>query len=186
MKYLKRTLLALAVLILLFLFAGLPYFRAQTKKFSPERNAAYEGNGMDLTVHYCAPFKKGRVIFGELVPFGKVWRTGANEPTTLTTMSDIEIVDKPLPKGTYSLWTIPGPDHWKVILNRTVPSWGVSILSGGNETTRDPEADVVNLEIPVTRLPDTAEQFSITFDGASPVNLVLTWDQTQVKVPIYP
>ena len=80
MKVLKWILIVLAALALLFYFVAMPYLKEQTKKNSPQKTVVYTENGMDLTLKYSSPFKKGRVIFGELVPYDAVWRTGANEP----------------------------------------------------------------------------------------------------------
>ena len=79
--------------------------------------------------------KKGREIFGGLVPYNEVWRTGANEATTLTVNKDIKFGDQRLPAGTYSLWTIPQQTQWTVILNSEIPGWGVS---WGAKAARNP------------------------------------------------
>ncbi|MBX2974364.1 MAG: DUF2911 domain-containing protein, partial [Flavobacteriales bacterium] len=124
--------------------------------------------------------KKGREIFGELVPYGKVWRTGANEATTIEVNKDIRVGGLPLAAGKYTLWTIPQATSWTVILNSKSYSWGVTY---GGEAQRDPAADVVNVEVPVQELPDVVEQFTIDVT-AEPAALNLTWDRTAVSVPI--
>lgn len=184
MKILKWILIILAALLLLFYFVGMPYLREQTKKHSPEKTAAYTFKGFDLSVNYNSPFKKGRVIFGELVPYDVVWRTGANEPTTFETRSDIFVVDKALPAGKYSLWTKPGKESWTVMFNSEIPDWGVTISSGGQETTRDPEQDIVQVEITVEQLNESVESFTIDFQDEGQLYLRLYWDKTQVKVPL--
>lgn len=184
MKALKWILGILIVLAVLFFTVGQPYMKAQTKKNSPEKTATYAKNDMDLSVKYSSPFKKDREIFGALVPYGAVWRTGANEPTTFTTTSDIKIIDKELPAGTYALWTKPHPESWEVMFNKEIPEWGVTMLSGGKETTRDPETDVVHVEVPSEELSQAQEQFTIAFEEGNQLYLTLAWDQTKVKVPI--
>ncbi len=184
MKILKWILIVLVALILLFWFVGMPYMRKQTKKHSPETTAAYTMNGFDLPVKYSSPFKKDRIIFGELVPYDAVWRTGANEPTTFETRSAIKVIDKSLPSGQYSIWTIPGKSVWQVIFNEEIPDWGVTFSSGGLETTRDAEKDVVVVEVPVVQLPESVESFTIDFEDDEQLYLRLYWDQTQVKVPL--
>ncbi len=184
MKFLKRLLIVLVVLSLFFFIFGKPYLQEQTKKHSPEKTATYQKNGMDLAVKYSSPFKKNRVIFGELVPYNKIWRTGANEPTTFTTNTDISIIDKKLSAGTYSLWTRPKKESWEVMFNKEVPEWGVTILSGGAETTRDPEQDVVQVETPTENLSTTQESFTIDFEENEQLYLIFSWNQTKVKVPI--
>jgi hypothetical protein len=184
MKIIKRLALVLLIVFGLFYFLGLPYLRKQTKKISPERVTSYTYKGADLSVHYSAPHKKNRVIFGELVPYGQVWRTGANEPTTFTTSKNLTIVDKNLPKGTYSLWTIPNKDSWQVIFNTEVPDWGVSLISGGKKTTRDPEKDVLQVEVPTSKLDQPIDQFIISFSQEEPMYLSLAWDTTKISIPI--
>ena len=184
MRILKWILIVLAALILLFYFIGMPYLREQTKKHSPERTSTYVQDGFDVTVNYSSPYKKDRVIFGELVPYDVVWRTGANEPTTFETKSDIRVIDKSLPAGKYSLWTKPGKESWMVMLNKEVPDWGVTFSSGGLETTRDPEQDIVQVEVPVMNLTSTSESFTIDFEDGEQLYLRIYWDRTQVKVPL--
>ncbi len=184
MKFIKWLLIVLAVLGLLFFFVLGPYMREQTKKHSPQETAAYSQNGLDLSVKYSSPAKKGRVIFGELVPYNVVWRTGANEPTTFTTATDIRIIDKDLPAGTYSLWTEPGKESWSVIFNTEVPDWGVTILSGGAETTRASEKDVIKVNVPVEETAQTVENFTIDFANTEQLYMDISWDNTIVKVPI--
>lgn len=184
MKILKWILIVVVAFALLFYFIGMPFLRDQTKKHSPEKTASYTNNGMDLTVNYSSPFKKGRVIFGELVPYDVVWRTGANEPTVFTTKTDITIIDKPLPAGTYSLWTKPGPTEWEVMFNKEVPDWGVTISSGGRETTRNPSSDVVHVTVPARETEEIVESFTISFEDNGQLYLSLSWDTTKIQVPI--
>ncbi|MET6990178.1 DUF2911 domain-containing protein [Sediminicola arcticus] len=184
MKVLKWILIIVIVIGPLFYFVGQPYLKEQTKKNSPEKIAAYKVDGMDMTVNYSSPFKKDRIIFGDLVPYNVVWRTGANEPTTFTTATDIKIMDNNLPAGTYSLWTKPGKEQWEIIFNKEVPDWGVTILSGGKNTTRKPEQDIVNVVVPTTYSTEVLESFTIAFEGKEPVFLTMAWDKTKVSIPI--
>ena len=78
----------------------------------------------EFTIDYHRPSVKGRKIWGDLVPYGKVWRTGANEATTIAFTDDVTIDGKPLPKGTYSLHTVPGPNEWTIIFNKVAKQWG--------------------------------------------------------------
>ena len=184
MKALKWILGILVVLVLLVVFVGMPYARKQTKKHSPERTAVYQENGMDMAVAYCSPSKKGREIFGGLVPFDKVWRTGANEPTTFATTTNIKVGGETLEAGTYSVWTVPGETQWKVIFNDEIPDWGVTISSMGRETTRNPERDVMALMVNVEELDAVEEMFTIDFEENDGLNLSFAWDKTKVNVPI--
>lgn len=183
MRFLKW-LIVIVVLGLLFRFAGMPFLQKQTKKHSPEKTSTYTENGFDIMVNYSSPSKKGRVIFGKLVPYEMVWRTGANEPTTFTTKTDIKVIDKKLRAGTYSLWTIPNEQSWKVMFNEEVPDWGVTVLSGGKETTRDAAADFVRVEVPIKKITESVESFTIDFEDSNELFLTLSWDDTKVSVPI--
>ncbi len=184
MKFLKWLLIILVVLGLLSYFFIWPYMQEQTKKISPEETNTYVQNGFDLSVNYSSPAKKDRVIFGELVPYNAVWRTGANEPTTFTTANAIRIDDQELPAGTYSLWTIPGEENWSVIFNTEIPDWGVSLFSGGKETARTPEKDIIKVEVPVVETATTIEKFTIDFSDNQNLSMDISWDTTMIKVPI--
>lgn len=187
MKALKWIVGILAALLLLGYFVGLPYLREQTKKQSPERIATFEEDGLTLKVTYCSPSKKGREIFGGLVPYGAVWRTGANEPTTFHSVTDLVVEGQALPAGDYSLWTIPGPQQWTVIFNREIPDWGVTLSSLGKKTTRDPQADVLQVKVPVVPPVEGGAEFHENFlidftTRGEGLFLRFAWDTTQVLV----
>ena len=184
MKFLKRLIISLVVLGALFFFVGMPFLQTQTKKYSPEKTTSYVLKGAELQVNYSSPSKEDRVSFGELVPFGKVWRTGANEPTTFTNSDTVKIMDKDLPPGTYSIWTIPNKNSWKILFNKNVPDWGVSLLSGGQETTRDAEQDALQVEIPVRELTVPVEDFTMLFEDENQLYLNLSWDTVKIRIPI--
>ncbi|MFT5738508.1 MAG: hypothetical protein ACJAU2_001230 [Maribacter sp.] len=184
MKFLKRLLIFLVVLGALFFFVGMPLLQTQTKKHSPEKTTSYVLKGAELRVNYSSPSKKDRLIFGELVPFGKVWRTGANEPTTFTNSETVKIIDKDLLPGTYSIWTIPEKNSWNVIFNKEVPDWGVTLLSGGQKTTRNAEQDVLQVEIPVRELTIPVEDFTMLFEDDNQLYLNLSWDTVKIRIPI--
>ncbi|PJB11366.1 MAG: hypothetical protein CO119_11610 [Flavobacteriales bacterium CG_4_9_14_3_um_filter_40_17] len=156
--------------------------RANTKKFSPEDTISYIKNDLQLSVFYNRPFKKGRPIFGALVPFGEVWRTGANEATVFTTNKDLMLEGQVLPAGKYTLWTIPNSDIWEVIFNSKQYVWGVD---SEGKASRDPAFDVLNIKISIDKKMDITEQFTIYFTEInSQTNMVFEWDQTKVSVPI--
>ncbi|MCE7997177.1 MAG: DUF2911 domain-containing protein [Roseivirga sp.] len=177
-KYLKRGLIIAAVLGIL-LYAAYLFMVAQTKKHSPEETVNYNTNGYGIEVFYNRPSKKGREIFGRLVPFGRVWRTGANEATTFETSTDLTIDGKPLKAGKYTLWTIPDADNWTLMFNAKQYSWGVN----RNGVTREAEHDVLQVKVPVESVGNVVELFTIALEdrGGKPV-LALIWDQTRVAV----
>lgn len=152
----------------------------RTKQYSPQETVTYKENGFDLAVVYCRPFKKERKIFGGLVPYGEVWRTGANEATSFNTKTDLYIEGQKLPAGQYTLWTIPGAKNWKVIFNSGHPGWGVDL---DGLAMRDSSLDVVNVQVKSQRNFMVYEQFTIEIDHTPP-DMMLEWDFTRVDVPL--
>jgi len=179
-KFLKWTAIVVVTLVVI-LFGLAKYMGYQTKKASPEATVEYAKNGKKITVFYCRPYKKGRAIFDSLVPYGKVWRTGANEATTFETSTDLEVGGKPLKAGKYTLWTIPNKEEWTVILNDKQYGWGVNF---DQTAAREPAADVLQVKVPVENLANTVEQFTISFEESDSLKMVLAWDHTKVAVPI--
>lgn len=134
----------------------------------------------DVAVEYSRPGLKGRgeKIFGELLPYGQVWRTGANESTKVTFADDVEIKGQPLKAGTYALYTIPGQNEWTVIFSKNLELWG--------DSGYKPEEDALRVKVTPVTIPYPKETFTIDFgnyslDGA---DLLITWDNTQVNVPV--
>lgn len=163
-------------------FVGL---RLYTKSFSPQETARYETQGFDISVVYSRPYKNDRIVFGELVPYDQVWRTGANEATIFTTNAALQVQGEVLPAGSYSIFTIPGEDEWEIIFNTDTGQWGVSPLDG--MANRDPGKDILNVTVPSISTQDVFEQFTITFDEmGDDINLIMMWDQTMVVVPFTP
>lgn len=156
--------------------------KKQEKSFSPEETITYNQDGIELRVFYNRPYKKGRDIFGGLVPFDKVWRTGANEATTFETNRNILIDGKVLKAGTYSLWTIPGESSWTVIFNSEHGQWGIN---SKGEANRNPARDALSVTVPVVTQETVFEQFTISFEKVGDeAEMVFLWDKTLVAVPI--
>lgn len=154
----------------------------KTKSYSPEETVTFQKDDLELEVFYNRPYKKNREIFGALVPYNEVWRTGANEATTFRTNKDLLVDGSPLPAGKYTLWTIPGEDSWKVIFNSQMYPWGITL---DKVASRLPQYDVLTLEVPVNRLYNSLEQFTIYFQEANEfILMILAWDQTAVQVPM--
>jgi hypothetical protein len=179
-KFLIISLIAIIVLVLLG-WVTMVYMKKQTKSFSPEEAVAFNQGDLRITVFYNRPYKKGREIFGGLVPYGKVWRTGANEATTFETSKDLSVDGKILKKGKYTLWTIPGEENWSVIFNKEHGQWGVN---SSGEANRDPELDAVVVEVHALKQEREFEQFTISFEKVGEdAEMVLIWDKTLVAVP---
>lgn len=159
-------------------------FYKNTKSHSPEADTTFESGDLKINVFYNRPFKKGRKIFGGLVPYGKTWRTGANEATVFETNKDLIIDGKKLPRGKYSLWTVPNEQSWSVVFNSTIPNWGIDVMNNG-EAAREPGTDVIVVEVPVMTTEKEFEQFTISVDKTDDLlELVLAWDKTLVAVPL--
>ncbi len=174
----KKFLLVILVIAAL-LFGGMQLMVYNTKKHSPEKIENYSHNGTDIEIVYSSPFKKDRKIIGALVPYGKVWRTGANEATTFKTNKDITIQNQILKAGEYTLWTIPGENEWEIIFNSKDYGWGVN---WDEEAQREAEFDVLNVKVPVQRIDKTQESFLISIDDN--LNMCLSWENTKVCVPM--
>ena len=126
---------------------------------------------------YSSPRKKGREIFGDLVPYDKIWRTGANEATEITFYNDMRIAGNKIPSGTYTLYTIPGKSEWTIILNKNINVWGT--ISNYKK-----EQDLVRIKAPARTAAATIENFSATFQPTkNGTKLLMGWDDTFVEVP---
>ena len=129
-----------------------------------------------MRVEYGRPFVKGRKVFGGLVPWGKVWRTGANAATTLTTDVDVTLGGIALPKGTYTLYTLPGERTWLLIVNRQTGQWG---------TEYDPKLDHARIPMKSFARPDHLEAMTISFlpEDAFRGTLRISWEKRTLAVP---
>ena len=139
--------------------------------------ATYKTDDAYLKIHYGQPYKKGRTIFGTLVPFGQVWRTGANEATELTTTTDLMLGGKLLKAGTYAIYSIPRADRWTIIFNGDLGAWGAYEY--------DAKKDVLRFDVPVSSTPETHEAFTVKLEGEGDrANVQMMWDQTMVTIPV--
>ena len=174
----------IGLLALLFVFVLGPIMKTQTKKNSPEQTFSFTQGDLKIDVFYCSPAKKDRKIFGELVPYNEVWRTGANEASTFTTNSDIYIDGQLLPAGKYSLWTIPNEKNWKVIFNSKMYGWGVNITD--QKAAHEPEYDALIVDAVVSNSMNITENFTMKIVEVSSTTsvLMLSWDDVVVPVKI--
>ncbi len=180
MKFLKWFLIIVLVLGAL-AFGGYQIMKSQTKKASPENTEMVQMGDTKIEIFYNRPSKRGRRIFGDLVPYGEVWRTGANEATTFTTNVDLEIMGQKLPKGNYTLWTIPGKISWKVIWNNKMYPWGINWES---QASREGEFDELSLDVPTYKPNNEVETFSISLDSSDPIIMRVEWEETGLVIPI--
>lgn len=151
--------------------------RAEEKRASPHAEVTAALAGKKITVSYGRPYMKGRAIFGGLVPWGQVWRTGADEATTFTTESDVVIGGLKVPKGEYALFTIPAEKQWTLVVNKTAKQWGAFKYDSAQDLGRVPMA--------VTSAAKPVEQFTIELVPAGKqLTLKLSWDKTVASVAI--
>ena len=141
-------------------------------KASPPATASGKVGNATVTINYSSPSVKGRTIWGELVPYGKVWRAGANEATTVTTDQDVMVEGKKLPAGTYSFYAIPGEEEWTIIFNKTNKQWG---------TQYDEKQDALRVMAKPRQAASMSERlvYDVTKDG-----IVLRWENLEVPVKV--
>jgi len=175
MRAMRKKLIAASVLAVLTAAVAL---KATEKRASPHEQATASLGGKKITVEYGRPYVKGREIFGKLVPWGQVWRTGADEATTLTTDADLTVGTLHVPKGTYSLFTLPTEKEWTLVFNKTAKQWGAFQYDAKQDLGRTP--------LKLAALPAAVEQFTIAFEpqGGTKATLKLSWDKTSANVAI--
>ncbi len=150
----------------------------KSKRASPPETATGKIMGATITIDYSSPAVKKRKIWGGLVPYDKVWRTGANEATLFTTDKEIKVEGKSLPAGKYSLYTIPGEKEWVFIFNSQTGQWGIK---NDESTTEDPAKDVLR----VTVKPEKSSAFNerMKFEVGKK-DFVLLWENLKVPVMV--
>jgi len=152
---------------------------AQQQRASPHDRVSIQlAGGKKLTIEYGRPYMKGRKIMGGLVPYGQVWRTGADEATTLTTEADLDIQGLSVLAGSYALFTVPSEKGWKLIVNKVAKQWGAFKY--------DESQDLGRVDMEVTRTASPVEQFTITLmpAGGNKAILKMEWENTSAAVPI--
>ncbi len=165
--------------ILISFLVNSPLLTAQitTPKLSPHCVLTQEVGFNEITIDYCRPSVKGRVIFGELVPYDKIWRTGANASTKLKFKDEVIMEGHEIPAGEYTLYTIPGKDEWTIIIHTVTTYWGV----GKDYKESD---DLVRFKVKPIKLNHKIETMAIEISDifANACNLEIKWDHTLVKI----
>ena len=153
--------------------------QAKTKQppQSPPAKASVMVAGASITIDYSAPSMRGRKIFGGLVPYGVVWRTGANAATTLKTTANLKIGSLTVPAGTYTLFTMPGATAWKLIVNRQTGQWGLEYHA---------DRDLGRVDLKVGKNPEPVEKMVIDFEHTkgSMTELHIRWADLDLSVPV--
>ncbi len=145
---------------------------------SPRKQADVTfADGKKVSVDYGSPSVRGRKIMGELVPYGKVWRTGANEATGFVTDTNLTVGGTTVPAGKYTLYTLPSEGGWKLIVNKQTGQWG---------TEYDEKQDLARIDLKKSALPSPVEQMTISFDkkGGNAATMNIQWESTGLSVDI--
>jgi hypothetical protein len=134
-------------------------------------------DGKTITVDYSSPRAKGRKIFGGLVPYGEVWRAGANEATTFVTTADLMVGGTHVPAGSYTIFAIPNKDKWTLVISKKTGEWGVPYPGA--------DSDLARVDMKVSAIPTAVENFTIAF-GKAPKGcpLIMEWETTRASVDI--
>jgi hypothetical protein len=145
---------------------------------SPAASATCDlGGGKTIKTDYSSPRTKGRKIYGDLVPFGEVWRTGANDATTFVTSTDVVVGGKTVPAGSYTIFTVPAADKWMLIVNKKTGEWGIPYKYESDELAR--------VDMKVSKLPSPVENFTIAYDKSGDgCTLRMDWETTRASVDI--
>ena len=134
-------------------------------------------DGKTITMDYSSPRAKGRKIYGGLVPYGQVWRAGANEATTFVTTTDVMIGSTHVPAGSYTIFAIPNQDKWTLIISKKTGEWGTD-YPGASE-------DLARIDMKASTIPSAVENFTIAFDKtATGCTLRMDWETTRASVEI--
>ena len=152
--------------------------RPQNPPASPPAKASCDlGAGKSLTVDYSSPRAKGRKIYDGLVPYGKIWRAGANAATTFVTTADLKVGGTDVPAGNYTLFAIPEADKWTLVISKKTGEWGTAYPG--------PSEDLARIPMKVAATPGPVENFTIAFDkSASGCTMHLDWEKTSASVDI--
>jgi hypothetical protein len=164
-----------SVILCFFLLVNVILFAQDDKASRPSPPAQATGtvNGKTITIDYSQPSVKGRKIWGELVPYGQVWRAGANETTTFTVSADAQIEGKTLPAGTYAFFVIPSEKEWTIIFNKTI-KWGAFSYKQ--------DEDVLRVTVPVKKSSTSKEK--LTYDVSNQGKVSLAWENAVAEFKV--
>lgn len=161
------------LLVLSFLCSSPALAQGQNPPASPAKTAKGKLGASDVTIAYSSPSVKGRTVWGELVPYGKVWRAGANNATTFETTQAVQVEGKSLPAGKYALFAIPEQDQWTIVFNKVAQQWGAF--------NYDATQDVLRVTVKPRKSANFNEQlaYNVTKDG-----FTLQWADLEVPVSV--
>jgi hypothetical protein len=171
----KRIVISSALVLL---FTSAAFAQMGKSRPSPPESATCDlGGGKTIKTDYSSPRMKGRKIYGGLVPFGEVWRTGANDATTFVPSVDVVVGGKEVPAGSYTIFTVPNADTWKLIINKKTGEWGIPYKYESDELGR--------VDMKVSKLPSPVEDFTISYEkSGNGCTMRIDWDTTRASVDI--
>jgi len=165
-------------LVLVVAVASIAAQQDKSSRPSPPAKAECKlAGGKTLTIDYSSPRAKGRKIYGELVPYGKIWRAGANEATTFVTDTDLTVGGTAVPPGSYTMFVIPNADKWTLVISKKTGEWGTAYPGPGE--------DLARIDMKASKLSTPVENFTIAFDHAGAgCTMNLDWETTRASVNI--
>lgn len=176
----KKILLSVGV-ILVILILGFFWMSSRNRTQSPAGSASFTDSVLSINIEYSRPSVRGRVIFGKegsgaLLAYGKYWRLGANEPTTVTFSRDVIFGGKNVPKGRYRMYAIPGEQEFVIVLNTEISAWGYS--------EPDYTKDIVKINVPVKKEENLTEQFTIEVGKSEDIFIQIKWSDVSLSIPV--
>jgi Protein of unknown function (DUF2911) len=175
----KKLWMVLTLLVLTLMISVSPLAaQDKAKRPSPPAQAQCKfSDGKTVTVDYSSPRVKGRKIFGGLVPYNEVWRAGANEATTFVTNTNLNVGGKDVPAGSYTIFAVPSPDKWTLVVSKKTGEWGVPYPGEGDDFTRT--------EMTASKTSAPVENFTIAFDqSGSKCTMRMEWENTRASVEV--
>lgn len=170
-----RHLLSFSVSLIALLTFG--FAQAPRQPLSPPADTTVTIDGKNIAVKYSAPSMRGRQIFGGLVPYGKVWRAGANAATALHTDADLDLGGLAVPKGDYTLFVLPEAEQWTLIVSKETGQWGLAYKEA-NDLGR------VKMQLSKASAPVETFKISLSSTGAKAGKLQMEWENTVATVPL--
>jgi len=173
----KKTIGFLAISILMMVVVASAQQDKSKRASPPAQTSCKFSDGKNITVDYSSPRMKGRKIFGGLVPYGQVWRAGANEATTFVSDTNLSVGGKDVPAGSYTIFAIPDPDKWTLIISKKTGEWGVPYPGQEN--------DLARTDMKVSKASGPVENFTMGFDQqGSTCTLRMEWETTRATVDL--
>jgi hypothetical protein len=173
----KRIVISATLLLTLSVVAS-AQMKDKSQRPSPPAQAQCKfTDGKTITVNYSSPRAKGRKIFGGLVPYGEVWRTGANEATAFVTTANLSLDGKDVPAGNYTIFTVPNLDKWTLIVNKTTGEWGIPY--------KYESAELARADMQASKASAPVENFTISFhEMGTGCHMYLDWENTRATIEI--